>query len=177
MVTTVESGWSMDISDNMLVIREEKWFICYRHKVNDYVCMNIKSKTGLSREERFAGSQIRRANGHRTGVVSRFTLRDILKRSTYGLKNSMCNEDDLSTNSSNNNNKMLQTSIIFKDTCIQNLSKKHSHRMDRRAFSIKTYTNEAMSEIFLWNSIKDIIMNTIRRNWKKSISITMKCII
>jgi hypothetical protein len=52
-----------------------------------------------AREEHFSGSQRRIVNQHRTGVVGRFTLRDILKRrsNTYGLNSSMCIEEDLST--------------------------------------------------------------------------------
>jgi hypothetical protein len=34
----------------------------------------------VAREERFSGTQRRKVNQHRTGVVSRFTLRDIVKR-------------------------------------------------------------------------------------------------
>jgi hypothetical protein len=35
---------------------------------------------GVAREEHFSGSQRRIVKQHRTGVVSRLTLRDILKR-------------------------------------------------------------------------------------------------
>jgi hypothetical protein len=41
--------------------------------------VKIPVKHEVVREERFAGSQRRRINQHRSGVVSGFKLRDILK--------------------------------------------------------------------------------------------------
>ena len=79
----MESGRSMDRSDILHAIREDSrendsskdiesvsMTRLYEHQVG----------RGVAREERFSGSQRRIVNQHRTGVVSRFTLRDILKR-------------------------------------------------------------------------------------------------
>jgi hypothetical protein len=42
--------------------------------------INNRSEEGYLREERFSGNQRRIVNQHKTGVVSRLSLRDILKR-------------------------------------------------------------------------------------------------
>jgi hypothetical protein len=80
---TMESGQSMDRSDILRAIKEAgqendsskdiesvSMARLYEHQV----------ERGVAREERFSGSQRKIVNQHRTGVVSRFTLRDILKR-------------------------------------------------------------------------------------------------
>ena len=55
---------------------------------------------GIATHERHGGVLRRMVNQHRTGVVSRYTVRNILRRISECLwtNSSMCNEDDLSTN-------------------------------------------------------------------------------
>ena len=80
---TVGKGRSMDRSDILNALREAGR-INDSIMANESVTMNrlfdLQVKRGVARDERFAGSLRRIVNQHRTGVVSRYTLRDILKR-------------------------------------------------------------------------------------------------
>ena len=85
---TVGSGRAMDRSDVLNALREVG-------RANDSVSedestsltrmLEHQVKRGKARHERYAGSQRRMVNQHRTGVVSRYMLRDILGKKSEHL--------------------------------------------------------------------------------------------
>jgi hypothetical protein len=79
----MESGRSMDRSDILHAIKEAGQENDSSRDIESVSMTRLyehQVERGVTREERFSGSQRRIVNLHRTGVVSRFTLRDILKR-------------------------------------------------------------------------------------------------
>ena len=82
------SGHAMDRTDILNALREAG-------RVNDFSndCVSAtmtrlqehQVKRGTARQERYAGSQRRIVNQHRTGAVSRYTLREILRRGSEHL--------------------------------------------------------------------------------------------
>jgi hypothetical protein len=80
---TMESGRSMDQSDILHAIKEDSRKNNLSKDIESVSMTRLYEHQvgrGVAREERFSGSQRRIMNQHRTGVVSRFTLRDILKK-------------------------------------------------------------------------------------------------
>jgi hypothetical protein len=78
----MESVRSMDRSDILRAIKEAGRENDSSKDIESVSMTRLHEhqvKRGVAREERFSGSQRRIVNQHTTGVVSHFTLRDILK--------------------------------------------------------------------------------------------------
>ena len=101
-MAAVQSGRAMDQADIINSLRERGRVHDSRNSGESTTLtrlQELKVKCGVARQERYAGRQRRIVNQQRTGVVSRHTLMDILRRdrSTYGLICSTCSDGDPTT--------------------------------------------------------------------------------
>ena len=102
-MATVESGQAMDCSDILNALKEAGRANESRDENGSATMIRLHElqvRSGEAKQEQYAGSQRRIVNQHRTGVVSRYTLRDILRRRSehFWTDSAMCSEDDLLTN-------------------------------------------------------------------------------
>jgi hypothetical protein len=79
----VGDGQAMDRADILNATRDERMEADSFSEHESETMSRLKDhqvKRGVAKLEHFSGSQRRMVNQHRTGVVSRYTLRDLLKR-------------------------------------------------------------------------------------------------
>ena len=85
---TVEGGRAMDQSDILNALREVRLLQEPSDDCESTTMARLREqqiKKGVAKQEHYAGSQRRLINQHRTGVVSRYTLRDLLRRGSEHL--------------------------------------------------------------------------------------------
>ena len=85
---TVEGGRAMDQADILNALREVRLLQEPSDDCESTTMARLREqqiKRGVAKQEHYAGSQRRLINQHRTGVVSRYTLRDLLRRGSEHL--------------------------------------------------------------------------------------------
>ena len=85
---TVEGGPAMDQADILNALRDARLSQEPSDDCESTTMVRLREqqvKRGVAKQEHYAGSQRRLINQHRTGVVSRYTLRDLLRKGSEHL--------------------------------------------------------------------------------------------